>query len=134
MNEKKYEFRDLNATDIFPMVHIISQIGIKEFKECFSTPDVQNAISEMKNAKDKDEKEKAVKGIGISVVFDIVDLLTKNLSNCENDIFNLLSSVSGMKVNEVKSLSMAEFVGMLIDFVKKPEFTDFISVVSGFLK
>ena len=42
---KAYELRHLEADDVFPMFQIISKIGVKEFKSCFESPDVQKAIS-----------------------------------------------------------------------------------------
>ena len=38
--EKAYTLREMTADDVFPMVKIISGIGLKEFKAAFEAEDV----------------------------------------------------------------------------------------------
>jgi hypothetical protein len=42
----------------------------------------------------------------------------------------MLSQTSNLSVKQVETLDFPTFTEMVIDFVKKPEFRDFIKVVS----
>ena len=122
---KVYTFRKLNSTDMFLMFKVIKKIGIKEFADCFSNNDVQKLMS---------GKDKNVTAIGISVMLDLVDVVVGNLSKCESEIYELLSQTSNLTVDQIKELDIITFTVMVLDFVKKEEFKDFIKVVSESFK
>ncbi len=129
--EKVYTFRKLEATDVFPMFKILSKIGINEFAECFGKESVQKMFSTLTG-------EKAVanftQSMGIAITLEIVNVILGNLPKCEQEIFQMLSSTSNLSVEQVKKLDFATFTGMVIEFVKKDEFKDFIKVVSVLFK
>lgn len=130
--EKPYTFRALEAPDIFPMFKIIKAIGINEFTACFEKDGIKNLIASMTgNSGDQDQMSSIV---GISVVLEIADVIIGNLPKCEAEIYQLLAQTSGMTVAKIKKMGMVEFVEMVIDFIKKDEFKDFIKVVSKLFK
>ncbi|MDY4081145.1 MAG: hypothetical protein SOY97_05905 [Candidatus Metalachnospira sp.] len=122
----EYTFRELTSQDIFPMMKLLSKIGVSEFKNCFESEAVKNTIIGVKGKKD----DKALASIGITVMLQIGEVLISNIPKCENEIYAILSSVSSIPIEELKKLSMSDFMQMIIDFIKKPEFKDFIKVVS----
>jgi hypothetical protein len=124
--EKPYTFRPLGATDMMPMFRIIGKIGINEFSKCFNSDAVQSIV---KNAKGKDTS-KITDAAGIQVVLEVANVIILHLPDCEAEIFRLLASVSGLSVDEIKAFGFVTYTRMLIDFVKKEEFKDFIGVVS----
>lgn len=127
---KAYEFRQLASVDMFPMFKIISKIGVNEFTDCMEKDAVKNviaAISGKATAKD-------VKAAGIAVTLEVVNVLMTNLPKCESDIFSLLASTSNLSEATIKKMPMADFAEMVIDFVKKEDFADFIKVVSKLFK
>lgn len=124
VSEKKYELRALNATDIFAFVAIIKKIGIKNFKNCFSTEDIKN----LKEAKGNEEE------IGMAVVIEVADVIISNLQECENEMYNFLSRLSGLKIATIKELPPATFMDMIVDIIKKPEFDDFFKAASRLFK
>lgn len=133
---KPYTFRKLGAPDIFLMAKIISQIGIKEFKACFESDSIKDLIQKMaakrkeENGGAADDNENIV-SVGVGVAMDIAGVILGNLPRCEKDIYQMLSSVSGMSIEEITAPGNASlFLEMLIDFIKKEEFRDFIKVVS----
>ena len=129
MNEEKtkaYELRNLTADDMFPMFQIISKIGVKEFKTCFESPDVKKAIEAAASGKDQD----SLTAVGMTIAFDLAGVIVSNLASCKNDIYLLLSQLSGMTTKEIASLPMVTFVEMIMDVVKKEEFKDFFQAVS----
>lgn len=128
--EKPYTFRPLEAPDIFPMFKIIKAIGINEFTACFEKDGIKNLIASM-----TDEGVDQMSSIvGISVVLEIADVIIGNLPKCEAEIYQLLSQTSGISVAKIKKMGMVEFVEMVIEFIKKDEFKDFIKVVSKLFK
>ena len=127
---KPYIFRKLSSVDVFPMFKIIGAIGINEFTACFEKDDVKNMIASVTGKSGDD----AASIVGISVILEIVNVIISNLPKCENEIYQILSQTSNLTVKQVKELDMAVFFEMVIDFIKKEEFKDFIKVVSKLFK
>lgn len=136
-NTKRYEFRRLNSTDIFVMASLISKIGIKDFGRTFQSEEIVDMIRVSGNAKGTQKSAKpddiAAK-VGIGVVLNIADKFLENLPKCEDEIFRLLSRVSGLPEREIRDFEPAEFAEMVIDFCKKEELRDFIAAVSKLRK
>lgn len=122
--ETTYEFRTLNSKDIFPMANLLNKIGIRKFKEAFQNDELSKLMSGNKN----------LEAIGVTVAFDIAGIVLEALPNCENEIFDILTSVSNLKRKEIEALDMGTFFNMIVDFIKKPEFKDFMKVVSKLFK
>lgn len=128
MNGKVYTFRTLNATDVFLMFKILGKIGINEFAECFGKENVQKLFGGKEGVQD------FTTTMGIAVTLEMVNIVLGNLPKCEKEIFQMLSNTSNLSVDEVRNLDFATFTNMVIDFVKKDEFKDFIKVVSALFK
>ena len=125
--EKKYTLRKLEAKDIAPMASILSKIGLKEVKNCFS-PDDMKAIAGGEGGIE------AVGAVGVSVAFEIAGVILSNYERCQNDVFSFLASLSGMDIKQIESLPLGTFAEMVIDVVKKEDFKDFMKVVSRSFK
>lgn len=121
--EKVYTFRRLNSTDTFLMFKIIGKIGINEFAKSFDGDFVKNIT-----------KTKDYMASGISIVLETAGIIMNNLPKCENEIYEMLANTSNLTVEQVKELDFATFAEMVIDFIKKDEFKDFIKVVSRSFK
>lgn len=139
--EKPYTFRPLQAEDSFLMFKIIKAIGIKEFKACFENGGIQEMVAQlMESAPKEDEQgneqnneqgdDSGIVKAGIAVFLDIADVIIGNLPKCENEIFQMLANTSNMSEKAIRKMGFADFFGMIIDFIKKEEFRDFIKVVS----
>ena len=128
--EKPYAFRKLSAVDVFPMFKIIGAIGINEFTACFEKDGIKNMIASFTGESGEDMSSI----VGISVILEIANVIIGNLPKCENEIYQILSQTSNLTVAQVKKLDMAVFFEMVIDFIKKEEFKDFIKVVSKLFK
>ena len=135
MNEEKtkaYELRDLIADDMFPMFQIISKIGIKEFKSCFESESVRKLVAEVTNGGASQDELKAT--VGVTVALDIASVILSNIGNCKDDIYLLLSQLSGMSTKAIAKLPMMTFMGMIVDVIKKKEFADFFQDVVKLFK
>lgn len=131
--EKGYTLRSLMADDIFPMMNIISKIGIKKFKACFDTEEVRKAISSLaaknKGVEVAPEDEVDVERIGMLIMIDVADILISNLSQCKDDIYVLLAQMSGKTCDEIAKLPLRTFIGMIKDVLQKDNFADFFGDV-----
>ena len=116
------ELRQLTSKDIFPMSKIISKIGIKEFKDCFGSDDVKAAT------RNKDNVDLTT--LGMNIMFDVGGVILTHLPDCEKDLYTFLADLSGASVQDLRNISMAEFMEMIVDLVQKEEFRDFFRVAS----
>lgn len=127
--EKAYTLREMTAEDVFPMFKIISGIGLKEFKGCFEDDSVKAAIKGGAEGEKPDATE-----VGITIALGIADVLFANLPKCKNDIYQLLSGLSGMSTKEIAALPVAVFMNMVVDTIKKEEFADFFQAAARLFK
>ena len=126
--EKKYELRQLQASDVFIMARILHSIGIDEFKHVFNADFVNAAVQNSEG-----EAEITV-AVGLDIFFEIAGIVMGNMEKCEKDVYSFLGSLSGMESKDIESLPMDTFVEMIIDVVQKDEFKDFMKVVSKLFK
>ena len=141
---KPYEFRPLGGEDVFLMFRIIGKIGVKEFNACFENDGIKRLVADMMAQKQEDDSENGENGENneaasysvtyISVILEVADVLFRNIAKCEGEVFQMLSQTSNLTVAQVKKLPLAQFTEMVIDFIKKDEFRDFIKVVSKLFK
>ena len=130
---KPYTFRALSSTDMFLMFNIISKIGINEFTACFGKEGVINTIKNF--SADEKSGDAAAVVAATSVFLEIANVILGNIGRCEKEIYKLLSQTSNLTVEEISAPGNAVmFLEMVIDFVKKDEFPDFIKVVSKLFK
>lgn len=143
MVERNYKLRALCADDIFPMVNIISKIGIDNMADCFDPKEMADMMNSVVSTSDEaDGKESSndamadivTKQIGIKVIMKLVGLLLKNLGKIKKELYQFLVGLSGMSEKEIATLPLGTFTQMIVDVFKKEEFSDFFQVVSGLLK
>ena len=133
---KPYTLRKLCADDIFPMARIIVKIGFEEFKDIFQQDNIKNIlkkVTERETAEGNDNSDIAT-SVGVQVMFSVGQIVLTNLTSCRDDIYNFLSGVSGMEQKDIAALDLEVFAEMIIDVFQKPEFANFIKVVSKLLK
>lgn len=111
----KFELRRLCADDIFPLCDIISKCGINEFRKCFEKVSEKNSDSRI---------------IGISITFELVGIICKNLSSCKNMIYSFLASVSGISEKDIGCMKPAEFTALVNAVLTKKEMKDFFTAAS----
>lgn len=131
--EQPYTLRALAAKDVFPMVKIISKIGINEFTKAFESDEVKQLITAVTSEEDAGNNDKLTV-VGISVALDVANTVLVHLGSCEQEIYTFLAGVSGMTKQEIEELPMNTFFEMIVDVFKKAEFKNFIGVVSKFFK
>ena len=126
--EKVYTFRTLQATDVFLMFKILSKIGINEFAESFGKESIQKMVATLTG---EGGVTNFARTAGIAVTLEIANVILGNIPKCEREIYQMLSNTSNLSVDQVMALDFPTFTAMVIDFIKKDEFKDFIKVVSA---
>ncbi len=124
---KVYTLRALQSDDLFLMLKVINKIGIKEVKKCFESEAVVKAITAMTDGK----KVKDTATVGMTVMLEIADVLARNLPACRDELYQLLSTLSSMTVEEIAKLPMLTMVDMVMDVIKMQEFADFFQRLFG---
>lgn len=129
--EKPYQFRQLGAPDIFLMFKIIKAIGVNEFMDCLESDSLRQAAAKMISKSDAVEQDEVIMMGALAGTLEIVNVIVGNLPKCEKEIYQLLEQTSNLTVKEItKPGNAVMFVEMVVDFLKKEEFRDFIKVVS----
>lgn len=138
--KKPYTLRELRADDLFPMARIISKIGIDRFRDAVNQKDIKALVKSLQKQEGADDSDDApvsdtvVTSVGMSVVLSIAQVILAHISDCRTDIYEFLAGVSGMKTEEIAALPIEVFAEMIVDVFQKPEFGNFIKVVSKLLK
>ncbi len=130
--EKAYTLRTLNANDLFLMMKIINKIGIKEVKGLFASAEMKRIISEA--MQDGEVNDAVASNVGMQLMLEIVCLVVEHIPDCQDEIYKFLSSLSGLKVEDIANLDMTDFMDMVMEVLKKQEFKDFFQRLVGSLK
>lgn len=139
---KPYELRRLTAKDIPLMLKILKKMNVKRFAQCFTNPEIQKLMSDISNKKETKneeieidtEKQDITASVGGAVFFELMPLILDAISDCTLEVNELLASVAQTSVEEVNNLDLKIYISMILDFIKKDEFSDFIKVASKLIK
>lgn len=130
--EANFKLRALAAKDIFSISKIIGKIGINNFKKCFSSDEVKQAVASLSEEDKKNDN--GATAIGITVMLEVADVLFAHLPDCEKELYSFLADLSGLKVADIQAMPMVDFFEMVVEVIKKPEFGDFLKVASKLFK
>ena len=125
----EYTLRKLEARDVFRFVNIIKKIGFADIKGAFQSSEVQDALKGVDGT-----DEAALERVGMVVLSDVAGTIIDNLGKVEGDIYELLSSLSGIEADDVKALPIDVFASMIVDVFKKEEFRDFFKAAARLTK
>lgn len=128
---KPYTLRKLNSTDLFPMIKIITKIGLDELTEVFEGDAIKQLIDRVSSKEDTVEGKELIVGVGVAL--KLVNKILEHVPHCEAEIYTLLSRVSGMEVEEIKNFDIDIFMEMLLEFIMREEFTNFFRVASQYI-
>ena len=97
-------------------------------KKIINSPELMSLVS---NSKGKDDRTTA---IGMSFMLDIASLIVGNIPKIEADLYKFLASMSKMTEKELREISPADFLELVIAVLKHEDFKDFFKVASQLLK
>ena len=113
--EKPYELRRLKDSDLWPILDIIAKV----FPNDLSTVFVQIATG-----------DKKLEEVGAMVVMNLVLAVCKNIKKVHDEVYALLSDVSGIPEEEIKEMEFGTTPGMIMEIVQNEKNVGFFKVLS----
>lgn len=120
---KAYKLRTPTLDDLFPMVEIIKKIGFEEIEKCFSRENTEKIIANINSEGGKAD----VNAVGYQIGTKIFGVIVRNLGVCKDDIYQLLSQLSGLTKSEVGALPLPTVWKMLKELINGDTFKDFFT-------
>ena len=117
------------STDVFVMATALSKIGLGKMADGLGRDSILKIIADNKGK----NKEEVTALTGMQMTLQIAEIILSNLDKCETEIFKLLSSISGLSVDDVKDLDAEIFAELIIEVVQLQQFKDFFKVASRLL-
>ncbi len=115
--EKPYTLRRLNDEDLFTVVEIIGIALPEEAKAAFAQAVTGGNV---------------VKRGGM-VAFDIVKFIMKNIKACKNEVYSLLSDLSGIPADEIRKMPFGTTPKLLKEVFENEKDSDFFTELSKLL-
>ena len=113
--EKPYTLRRLKDKDLFPILGILSEVFPDELSKVF----VQLST-----------KEKSVQEVGAMAILKMVLAVLKNMDKVQDDVYALLSDVSGIPADELQEMEFGTTPMMIWDIVANEKNCGFFKVLS----
>lgn len=117
--ERNYELRRLKDRDLFPILGIVAVVFPDNLAEIF-----RKAVAK------GGDKEKVVEEIGVDAVVKIVQAVMKNMDRVQEDLYSLLSSVSGIPAEEIPDMPFGTTPMMIYDIITSEKNNGFFKVLS----
>ena len=129
MEEKRYELGKFKSTDVIIFATLLSKIGLGKVADAFGRDTVMSLLNKLNGEEQKD----ATAYVGLGIGLQIAEVILGNLEKCQDELFTLLSHVSGLSVEEVKDLDADVLFEMVVDVVHLPQFKNFTRLASRLL-
>lgn len=113
--EKPYNLRRLKDSDLFPILKIVAEV----FPD-----DLASVLMQITT------KEKTVNEVGVVVISKLVIAALKNIDKVHDDLYALLSDVSGIPANEIEEMPFGTTPMMIWDIIKNEKNAGFFKALS----
>lgn len=121
--ERNYELRRLKDRDLFPILGIVAVVFPDNISTIF-----KKAVEKGKGG--EKAKEQIVEEIGLDAVVKIVQAVMKNMDKVQDDVYSLLSSVSGIPAEEIPDMPFGTTPMMIYDIITSEKNNGFFKVLS----
>jgi hypothetical protein len=113
--EKPYTLRRLVDRDLFPILRIIGEVFPDDLAKTFMQVTT---------------KEKSVQEVGAAAIMKMVIAILKNMDKVQEDVYNLLSDVSGIPAADIQEMEFGTTPMMIWDIVGNEKNCGFFKVLS----
>ena len=113
--ERPYTLRRLKDRDLYPILNIISEVFPDDLAKDFVKLST---------------KEKSVKEVGAAAILKMVVAVLKNMDKVQEDVYNLLSDVSGIPAADIAEMEFGTTPMMIWDIVGNEKNCGFFKVLS----
>lgn len=118
-NELK-PLRHLNVKDLSPIMGLVSNLGIDQFQALLN-PENLSALT----AGVEETDEEAAQQIGMSMIFQVIDVVTAHYEKCEPYMIRLVANMYGLDPEAVYALNPGDFIEMFSEVLFDRNFADF---------
>ena len=126
MSGKKYKIRTLMGKDIFKISKFIKKLGVNRLKEIFEDSKALETINiAMSGGENQNIAEVGKLGIML------IDLIIDCLCDVEEELNELLESVSNLSKEEISELPFKDYIGMVKDLFMQKDFMDFFKHIQA---
>jgi hypothetical protein len=115
MTERPYTLRRLKDKDLWPILDIIGKVFPGDLSSMFAQI--------MTGGKD-------LEAVGAEVVMKLVMAVIRNMDKVEEEVYDLLADVSGIRADDIKEMAFGTTPMMILDIVKNEKNADFFVAVS----
>ena len=116
--QRNYELRRLKDKDLFPILDILAKVLPEDL-----TALIAGAA----------QRGKKLDEIGAAITMRIVTAVLKNINKVHDEVYALLSDVSGKTVEEIEDMEFGTTPLMIWDIVKNEKNAGFFTVLSKLL-
>lgn len=120
MSKKSYKIRALLGKDIFKISKFIKKLGINRLQEVFGNNEVSKSINSVMNGGENQDITEVAKLLSV-----FVSLVIDSLCDVEEELNELLESVSNLTKEEISEPPLEEYIGMIKDLFTQKTFMDF---------
>ncbi len=113
--EKPYTLRRLVDRDLFPILRIIGEVFPDDLAKTFMQVTT---------------KEKSVQEVGAAAIMKMVIAILKNMDKVQEDVYNLLSDVSGIPAADIQEMEFGTTPNMIWDIISNEKNNSFFKVLS----
>lgn len=113
--ERPYTLRRLKDCDLFPILDILGKV---------LPDDLATVLMQVVS------KEKSLKEVGVVVVIRLVKAIFSNMGKVKDELYNLLSDVSGITVDELEEMPFGTSPMMVWDIINNEKNASFFKVLS----
>lgn len=115
--KKPYEFRKLKADDLFLVLNLVKKIDLKSLSTAY-----QSGLNKVVEVQGKEVNNEEYAEVGVAM-FNVAQIIIERITECKNEIYDLLVATSNLSLEEIKELDLATFIEMIKDFCTQKEFT-----------
>ncbi len=115
ISEKPYNLRRLKDSDLFPILKIVAEV----FPD-----DLASVLMQIST------KEKSITDVGVVVVTKLILAALKNVDKVHDDLYGLLSDISGIPAKDIEDMEFGTTPMMIWDIVKNEKNAGFFKVLS----
>lgn len=120
--EKPYTLRDLCDEDLYTVTEIIAKALPDEAKKVFA-----QKYTEEKEKAENNKKGKAdlIEMVGAMIGFDIIRFILANIKSVKEEVYTLLSDLSGIPAADIKKMPFGTTPKMIKEVFTNAKNTDF---------
>lgn len=123
--EKPFTLRPLYDEELYTILDIIEKLCPEDIRPIFIKAMEKFTKKEAEAGDDKDMLEKLANDFGMDVVMELGLVIIRNMKNVKDDVYALLSDLSGIPADQIRKMPFGTTPKMIMDVVKDERNRDF---------